>query len=99
MQFPKSLLAIACGLLLSPAFAADEEAPAPAAAPAKIEIGATTDALLGLQRSGLAAGQLQPVQGEVASRNYQRYLDSFKKPTTVGQIDQPATAAAVGSAR
>lgn len=99
MQFPKSLLAIACGLLLSPAFAADEAAPAPAAVAPKIEIGATTDALLGLQRSGLAAGQLQAVQGEVASRNYQRYLDSFKKPTTVGQIDQPATAAAVGSAR
>lgn len=99
MQFPKSLPAIACALLLSPAFAADEAAPAPAAAPAPIAIGATTEALLDLQRSGLAAGQLQAVQGEVASRNYQRYLDSFKKPTTVGQIDQPATAAAVGNSR
>lgn len=99
MQHPRSLSAITLGLLLSPAFAADEAAPAPVAEPPKIAIGATTDALLNLQRSGLAAGQLQPVQGEVASRNYQRYLDSFKKPTTVGQIDQPATAAAVGNAR
>lgn len=99
MQFPRTLSAITLGLLLSPAFAADEAAPAPAAAPAPIAIGATTEALLDLQRSGLAAGQLQAVQGEVASRNYQRYLDSFKKPTTVGQIDQPATAAAVGNSR
>ncbi len=99
MQYLRTLSAIVLGLLLSPAFAADEVAAAPAAEPAKIAIGATTEALLDLQRSGLAAGQLQPVQGEVASRNYQRYLDSFKKPTTVGQIDQPATAAAVGNAR
>lgn len=99
MQYPRTLSAITLGLLLSPAFAADEVAPAPAAEQPKIAIGATTEALLDLQRSGLAAGQLQPVQGEVASRNYQRYLDSFKKPTTVGQIDQPATAAAVGNAR
>ena len=99
MQYPITLSAVALGLLLSSAFAADEAAPAAAAAPAPIAIGATTEALLDLQRSGLAAGQLQAVQGEVASRNYQRYLDSFKKPTTVGQIDQPATAAAVGNSR
>lgn len=99
MQSHKSLLAVVFGLFVSAALAEEaENVVAPAPAP-KIEIGATTDALLSLQRSGMAAGQLQPVQGEVASRNYQRYLDSFKKPTTVGQIDQPATAAAVGNSR
>lgn len=59
-------------------------AEAPGAVPAQ-EIGATTESLLSLQRSGLAAGQPQLVTGEVASRSYQRYLDSFKQPMTTGQ--------------
>lgn len=44
------------------------------------EIGATTSALFELQRSGSAAGKLQPVNGDVASRSYQRYLDGFTQP-------------------
>lgn len=44
------------------------------------EIGATTSALLELQRSGMAAGKPQPVSGDVASRSYQRYLDGFTQP-------------------
>lgn len=45
-----------------------------------IMIGATTEALLGMQREGASAGSLHPVNGEVASRSYRRYLDSFDKP-------------------
>jgi len=44
------------------------------------EIGATTSALLELQRSGAAAGKPQPISGEVASRAYQRYLEGFSQP-------------------
>lgn len=42
--------------------------------------GARAAAVLELQRSGLAAGKMQPISGEVAGRSYQRYLDSFKEP-------------------
>jgi len=42
--------------------------------------GARAGAVLELQRSGLAAGKVQPLSGEVAGRSYQRYLDSFKEP-------------------
>ena len=43
----------------------------------RIEIGRATDDLLALQRSG--AGQRpRPIDGEQASRSYQRYLKSFE---------------------
>lgn len=45
-----------------------------------IVIGASTEAVLAVQREGTAAGPLQPVDGEAASRSYHRYLNSFNKP-------------------
>ncbi|MGE5469484.1 MAG: DUF3613 domain-containing protein [Bacteroidota bacterium] len=59
---------------------ADEPAATPARPANSAEVGASTTALLELQRSGLAAGKLQPISGEVASRSYQRYLESFSQP-------------------
>lgn len=47
--------------------------------------GARAGAILELQRSGLAAGKVQPLSGEVAGRSYQRYLDSFKEPMPSGR--------------
>lgn len=42
--------------------------------------GGRAAAVLELQRSGLAAGKVQPLSGEVAGRSYKRYLDSFNQP-------------------
>lgn len=44
----------------------------------KIEIGRRTEAILDLQRSDRGAAPLLPMQGEVAARAYQRYLEGFK---------------------
>lgn len=60
------------------------------------EIGATTSALLDLQRSGAAAGKPQPISGEVASRSYQRYLAGFSQP--LPEPKESAAAAAKPSA-
>lgn len=56
------------------------------------EIGATTSALLELQRSGAAAGKLQPVSGDVASRSYRRYLEGFSQP-----LQEPKESAAASA--
>lgn len=63
------LLALCCSLGKA---AADENKP--------VVIGATTEAILKMQRDGTAAGQSQPVTGDVATRSYKRYLDSFSRP-------------------
>lgn len=95
LQTPKFLLACALALPLAASAqeTAETAAPAPAAAPEKIEIGAATDAILTLQRSGLAAGAAQPVQGEVAARSHQRYLDAYKQPSAVGRVSEESAAA------
>lgn len=46
----------------------------------KVVIGAASGNLLAMQRDGKSAGVAQPVAGEVATRSYHRYLDSFSKP-------------------
>lgn len=61
---------------------AHEPVPASTQAPA---IGATTANLLELQRSGLAAGKMQPIGGDVAGRSYKRYLESFERPIPEGR--------------
>lgn len=61
------------GLLSAPVLAADGEAKPP------LVVGAASEAVLAKQRQGDAAGALQPVSGEVATRSYKRYLDSFSK--------------------
>lgn len=55
------------------AFAGDEGQP-------RTVIGEATEAYLQMQRDGASAGRAQPVTGEVASRSYQRYLNSFDEP-------------------
>lgn len=45
-----------------------------------VVVGAATERLLAMQRDGKAAGAPQPIAGEVATRSYHRYLDSFNKP-------------------
>lgn len=61
-----------------------------------VAIGSTTEAILKMQREGSAAGQAQPMSGEVASRAYKRYLESFTHPIpesgqTTGSSSRPAT--------
>lgn len=54
--------------------------PAPAALPANargIVIGSATEGLLALQRNA-AGARPRPIDGEQASRSYQRYLKSFE---------------------
>ncbi|NTV95324.1 MAG: DUF3613 domain-containing protein [Thiobacillus sp.] len=46
----------------------------------KMVVGASTENILAMQREGNSAGAPQPVAGEVATRSYHRYLDSFSKP-------------------
>jgi hypothetical protein len=57
---------------------------APAARPvpaAPARVGDATAGMLALQRDGTAASPVaRPVPGEVAARNYQRYLKSFDYP-------------------
>lgn len=50
------------------------------AATQPIVVGAASERLLDMQREGAYAANLQPIPGEVASRSYRRYLDSFAKP-------------------
>lgn len=51
--------------------------PQPHTEPRRIEVGRATNDLLALQRG--SAGQRQrPIDGEQASRSYQRYLKSFE---------------------
>lgn len=64
-----------CGLLAIAGAHAAEPAPE-----TTIVIGAATESYLHLQRAGTAAGQAQPIRGDVASRSYQRYLESFTRP-------------------
>lgn len=45
----------------------------------KIVVGATTKALLDMQREGKSPGASQPIGGEEASRAYGRYLKSYEK--------------------
>ncbi len=60
-----------------------------------VVVGAATVAILKLQSDGLAAGQIQPISGDVATRSYKRYLDSFTRPIadskdTTGSDAKPA---------
>lgn len=94
LQTPRFLLACALALPLvaNAEEAIETAAPVPVPAPTKIKIGAATDAILTLQRSGLAAGTAQPVQGEVAARSYQRYLDAYKQPSAIGRVSEESAA-------
>ena len=92
LQIPRFLLACALALPLAASAQEANETAAPAPASAKIEIGAATDAILTLQRSGLAAGTAQLIQGEVAARSHQRYLDAYKQPSAIGRVSEESTA-------
>lgn len=46
----------------------------------KIAIGAATESILAAQREGHTAGSQPPYTGQMATRAYKRYLDSFSKP-------------------
>lgn len=63
----------------------------------RIEIGATTNALLDLQRSELAAGPLLPMQGELASRAYQRYLEGFRQSPSGNSAAETGVPSRTGS--
>ena len=63
-----------------------------AALPADAGVGAQTSNWLELQRSGQAAAPPRSVSGAVASRTYQRYLDSFGHPLPAF-FEREATAA------
>jgi hypothetical protein len=65
--------------------------------PAPIVIGAATEAVLGMQREGAFAGQLQPISGEVAARSYQRYLESFTHQIPQFNKDSDSTLKSAGS--
>lgn len=79
MMAKVNTLALLAGLLaVLPQTVLAEEA-ADANSP-KIVVGATTKALLEMQREGKSPGTSQPVGGEEASRTYKRYLDSYDKP-------------------
>ena len=67
-------------LLAAVQCASAEPGRASAASPAAAEFGAQTRNWLELQRSGQAAAPPRSVSGAVASRAYQRYLDSFGHP-------------------
>ena len=77
------------------------ESPQVQAAPQLPRVGERTAGILELQRSGLAAGREQPVSGEVASRSYQRYLESFSQPLAAGSgtATKPATASGSSTPR
>lgn len=84
-----------CGLLALASISAGA-AENPADERPAIVIGAATEAILTLQRDGTAAGTLQPIRGDVASRSYQRYLDSYSRPMPEpgqGSGTQPKTTA------
>ncbi len=87
MLSKKIVLAACC--LLAGAAQAQEAAPAPAGE--VTVIGAATDTLISLQGSQMAAGNLHPVQGEVAQRAYQRYLDGFSQPAADHAKEKSAT--------
>lgn len=89
MPSKKIVLAACC--LLAGAVQAQQAAPAPAGE--ATVIGAATDALLSLQGSQMAAGHPHPVQGEVAQRAYQRYLDGFSQPAADHGKEKSATSA------
>ncbi|MDD5329934.1 MAG: DUF3613 domain-containing protein [Sulfuricella sp.] len=87
-------LAALCLSWSIPAANADEPA---AVDEPPVVIGAVTEAILKLQGSGSDAGQMQPISGDVATRSYKRYLESFTRPIadsteTVGPEAKPATA-------
>ena len=46
--------------------------------PALPEIGASTRAILAIQREGTQAGPMVPLSGEQAALGYERYLNSFR---------------------
>lgn len=75
---PSPYLIVGLACLAANAWAESESPARAASGPDKMEIGRRTEALLELQRSELAAAPLLPMQGEVAARAYERYLDSFK---------------------
>lgn len=99
MPSPSFLPAICLALLITPAMAAEEGSAGGAPAAPGYEIGTATDALLNLQRSGLVAGELQAVQGEVAHRNYQRYLEGFEASSSVGRLDAQSAKPAASTSR
>ncbi len=70
---PLSLLL--CGFA---AWADDAQPVAPEELPPAI--GQATQSILELQRSGVVAGEPRPMQGEVAVRAHQRYLEAFNQP-------------------
>jgi len=70
---PLSLLL--CGF----AACADDAQPATPGEPPPA-IGQATQSILELQRSGAVAGEPRPMQGEVAARAHQRYLEAFNRP-------------------
>jgi len=59
---------------------ADDARPASSPAEPPPAIGQATQSILDLQRSGAVAGEPRPMQGEVAARAQQRYLDAFNRP-------------------
>ena len=67
----------------SAAAAATGGAGAPPAATDSVAAGAVTRAWLDAQRNGESAAPARSVAGAVASRTYQRYLDSFEHPLPV----------------
>lgn len=99
MKPRKDTKLILCGLLALASIsvgAAEDQAGQPADTRPPIVIGAATEAYLHLQQSGTAAGTLQPIRGEVASRSYQRYLETYTRPMPepnqgVGSGTQPNT--------
>lgn len=85
MKVKRTITCASALLALSSSFgagAAEQEAK-------PVAVGAATEAILKMQREGTAAGQTQPIAGEVATRSYQRYLESFTQP--IPQNNQPVT--------
>ncbi|MFA5625877.1 MAG: DUF3613 domain-containing protein [Thiohalomonadaceae bacterium] len=97
LNLPKIMFGACLVAVLGPVHGLDKEIEETIAAERselpKIEIGATTNSILELQRSGLAAGHEQPMQGEVAARSYQRYLDTYRQTSTIGRVDGSASIA------
>ncbi len=75
-------LALAASAQTAPSPAADANGlPVIEAASGRLAVGDATNGLLALQRGGsLAPADAHPIDGQVATRSYQRYLKSFEHP-------------------
>lgn len=76
-------LLLAAAILFAPAALADDSAHPSTKArahPLDWEMATQTGHWMQLQRSGQMAGSRYTIPGKIASRTYQRYLDSFKHP-------------------